>query len=214
MIREILPDELGAVKSFLEEDILRNYFILLGMVSSKQVYEKIYGQWKDQKLVGTLFKRKSGNLQFYGEEGFDLEGFTKLISTIDYNSLIGPKSYCNEFLNQGIFSSYRGGAYLSELGKDSNIESIDNRNVHKLEIEDLDRVVSLYQEVFSSFASLETMEEKLKSNRGRGVFIEEDGEILSLAQSEFEMDNGALIVGVATRPELQGQGLASKVLKV
>lgn len=214
MIMEVVDHESKELRDFLEEDILRNYFILLGVTSPKPVYKKIYGQWEDGKLIGALFQRNSGNLQFYGQEGFDLQGFGEIINSMDYGEFIGPKSYCNGFLEDGIFSSYREGAYLSKLPKDSTMENIDKETIQRLKVEDLDRVVDLYEKVFPSFASKEVMERRLASKRGRGIYLEEDGKIICLAQSEFEVEDGALIVGVATDPKLQNRGLASKLLKV
>jgi predicted GNAT family acetyltransferase len=53
------------------------------------------------------------------------------------------------------------------------------------------------------------MEERIKSGRGRGLCIRRNGKIVAVAQSEFEMDTSALIVGVATDPASQGKGLGS-----
>ena len=57
------------------------------------------------------------------------------------------------------------------------------------------------------------MEEKLKSKRGRGICIEEDVEILSVGQTDFEIEDAAIIVGMATRKKHRHKGMASQCLQ-
>lgn len=81
-------------------------------------------------------------------------------------------------------------------------------HISDLEVRDLPEVVEIYKTVFKGFSSLDYMEEKLLSTRGRGVVLKIDGRIVSVAQTDFESRNQAVIVGVATRPEGQGKGYA------
>lgn len=214
MIREILDGEYNMLKDFIYKDIARNYFLLLGLSSNSGVYKKIYGEFKDDKLQAVLFLRRSGVLQFYGPNDFDLEGFISLIKTLDYKSLIGPRSYCDMFLNQGIFRRFEEGAYLSKLGKGSKIQPKENTyNIRDISVDDLDSIIEIYKGVFHSFAPKILMEKKLMEKRGRGVCIEIDGKIASLAQTDFETKNAAVIVGVATDKNYQGRGLATQCLE-
>lgn len=213
MIREMLPDEYPIIKKFVEKDIARNYFILLGLASKKQVYHKIYGEYKDNELNALLFRRNSGVLQFYAPEEFDLDGFINLISTLEYDVLIGPRSYCSKFLDKGIFTFVKDGAYISKLHKDYKMEPRQIQyKIRDITVEDLDKIVELYRQVFESFSSKEVMEEKLLNNRGRGVCIEENGQIISVAQTDFETKDGAVIVGVATDNNHRYKGLATECL--
>lgn len=214
MIREILVDEYNMVKDFISRDVARNYFLLLGLSSSRPVYNKIFGEFNEDNLQGVLFLRRSGVLQFYGPKDFDLNGFINTIKSLDYNSLIGPRSYCDKFLNHDIFTRFEKGAYLSKLGKDSKINLKKYPyNIRRIEVDDLDRIVKLYKQVFDSFAPKEVMEQKLIEKRGRGVCIEIEGQIVSVAQTDFETENAAVIVGVATDKNYQAKGLASCCLE-
>ncbi|MDR7855470.1 GNAT family N-acetyltransferase [Tissierella sp.] len=214
MIREILPNEYYSVKKFVEKDIARNYFILLGLTSKKQVYDKIYGEYRKDELIAVLFRRKSGVLQFFAPEEFDIDGFENLISTLEYDALIGPKSYCHKFLDKGLFTSIKDGAYISKLDKDYIMKPIQIKyKMRDIDVDDLDKIVELYKEVFQSFSPREVMEEKLNNNRGRGVCIEEDGEIISVAQTDFEIKDTAVIVGVATNRDYRCKGLATQCLQ-
>lgn len=213
MIREMLPDEYPIVKRFVEKDIARNYFILLGLASKKQVYHKIYGEYKDDELSALLFRRNSGVLQFYAPGEFDLDEFINLISTLEYDALIGPRSYCSKFLDKGLFTSIKDGAYISKLHKDYKMEPRQIQyKIRDITVDDLDKIVELYRQVFESFSSKEVMKEKLLNNRGRGVCIKENEGIISVAQTDFETGDGAVIVGVATDNNYRYKGLATECL--
>lgn len=214
MISPIHPHNYSNLNYFLNKDIARNYFILLGLASKKPVYNKIYGEYKEGELVALLFQRNSGTLQFFAPGEFDVEGFINLIATLEYNSLIGPKSYCDKFLNKSIFNEIEDGAYISKLDKDYKMNNFINQyDIRSIEIQDLDEIVELYKGIFKSFAPKEVMEEKLKSGRGRGVCIVEDGKIVSVVQTDFEKEDGAIIVGVGTKKEYQHKGLATECLQ-
>ncbi len=214
MIKEIFAEDYEELKKFLRGDIGRNYFTLLGMESKKLPYTSIYGQYYDDDLSAVLFLRKTGTLQFFSQGAFDLEAFVELIKKLDYKSMIGPRSLCHVFYEKGLFKSFKPGAYISRLSRQEEISSGDlDSRIRPIVLEDLEEVVEVYRECFNSFAPKEVMEEKLLTKRGRGLCLVEEGRILSLAQSDFETDRDALIVGVATRPTNRNQGLASLCLE-
>ena len=209
MIKEIKDMEIPLLMSFLKNDVARNYFILLGLYSKKTIFDKIYGDFNGKDLGAVLFKRKSGTLQFYTGGDFNINGFTKIIKGLDYKGLIGARSYCDDFFDRGLFSTKKEGAYISKLDGNSQIQAVDENKLHKLQVEDLDDVLEIYKDVFVGFSPKEIMEEKLRTNRGRGICYKEDGRILSLAQTEFETEDSSLIVGVATHNSHRNKGLAT-----
>ncbi|WFA08200.1 GNAT family N-acetyltransferase [Tissierella sp. Yu-01] len=213
MIREIRKDEIDQVYNLVSFDKARNYFILLTLDGNIDLYDKIYGQWENDKLIAILLRRKSGTLQFYAKGSFDIQGFTKLISTLDYKTMIGPKSILDAFNNKSIFTHTVEGAFISKRENfDSDCYDI-SPGVQSIRINDLENVVNLYKKVFHSFPSKDIMEDKILSNRGRGVCIKKGKRIISAAQTDYETKKGALIVGVATDPDFKNQGLATKCVK-
>lgn len=216
MIRQVLQSELSVVEKLIKQDCARNYFVCLGLESSKTPFDSILGEWDEKEnLKAVLFKRKTGNLQFYSPGNFDADGFAEYIHNMDFKALIGPSSYCDRFMGRNLFTRVIDGAIIAKLS--SQVSSISGHSfleVKPLRIGDLDQVVKLYEKVFSGFSPKAVMEEKLGKDRGRGVCIRHKGEIVCVVQSEFEMAHSALVVGVATDPDFQGRGLASKCLKV
>lgn len=214
MIREIMNFEYEEVYKLIREDNARNYFVRLGFESGKPVYERIWGQWDEyERLTAVLLKRLSGNLQFFAGGEFDIDGFAALIKDMEFQTLISPRSYCDGFIDKQLFSSVKDGAFIAKLASTSAGAFETFPEVEVLKPEDLDEVVHLYEQVFTSFSSKSVMEKRLQSGRGRGVCIRQEGRLVSVVQSEFEEKNSALIVGVGTAADFQGRGLASECLK-
>ena len=216
MILKLSEIDYEKVLKFIRKDNARNYFIRLGLESNKPVFENIYAQVDgDGNMRAALFHRKSGNLQFYADGAFEVEGFTEILRSIQFRTLISPSSFCDRFEDKQIFDEVKEGAYIAEL-KDykRQYEYGSYHDVKPLSLKDLDIVIDLYSKVFPSHSSLEVMREKFEGGRGRGVCIKKDGRIIAVAQSEFEETKSALIVGVATDPDYQGKGYASQCLEV
>ncbi len=215
MIRPVQQQELPEVKKLVMLDCARNYFVCLGLTADETPFEEILGEWDESgTLKAVLFQRKTGNLQFYAPGGFDVEGFAEKISEMDFKAVIGPSSYCDRFLDRKLFTRTTNGAIIAKRALDGSLPKLFFPEVEPLGVNDLDQVVRLYGKVFSGFSPAAVMEQKLKNGRGRGVCIRYNGVIVSVVQSEFEMQDTALIVGVATDPDFQGKGLASKCLQV
>lgn len=213
MIKEMFLEDKRELELLLREDIARNYFILLGLEAESSPYQAIYGDYTGGRLRALLFLRKTGTLQFFARGEFDLEAFTNLIEGLDYRSLIGPSSLCDGFLDRGLFSSFSEGAYIARLARDRGLRPEKSAyELRKIRREDLDEVEEIYRECFKSFASKGVMDRKLREKRGRGICLSEGGRIVSLAQSDFETPEAALLVGVATRKAYRGRGLASLCL--
>lgn len=215
MIKEIKKNEFHSILNLVEKDIARNYFILLGLKNNKEVFDIIYKEYDENGDKAVLLKRKSGILQFYAQNEFDVQGFSEVISSIDYDSMISPKSFCDKFIENNLFTSVKEGAYISKLDGEHSITSSNrNHKIRPITVDDMDKIVNLYKNVFKGFSSREIMEEKLNSGRGRGVCVEEGEKIICVAQTDFETEDEAVIVGVATDKENRGRGLATECMNI
>ena len=215
MIKEVKKNEFHSILNLVEKDIASNYFILLGLKNKKEVFDIIYKEYDENGDKAVLLKRKSGVLQFYAQNEFDVQGFSEVISAIDYDSMISPKSFCGKFIENSIFTTVREGAYISKLDGECTITpSKINHKIRSITVDDLDKIVNLYKNVFKGFSSREIMEEKLNSGRGRGVCVEEGERIICVAQTDFETETEAVIVGVATDKENRGRGLATECMSI
>ena len=224
MIREIKIEEKQMILDFIKRDNARNYFIRLGLEGEKQVFEKVYGELgSPSSLKGILIKRLSGNLQFFAEASFDVDGFAEVIRDTDFEYLISPASFCDAFMGKDLFASVIEGGYIAKLNMETWKENKllfsaespkeeESIHVESISLEDLGEIVELYKEAFNSYSSDAVMRKKLEKGRGRGVCIRQGGRIVSVAQSEFEEEHSAIIVGVATLKDYEKKGFATKCL--
>lgn len=216
MIVKMNTIDYDKILKFIRRDSARNYFIRLGLESQESVFESAYAQMDgDGNMRAVLLKRRSGNLQFFSDGACEVEGFAEIIRSIGFNKMIGPASSCDRFIDKALFGDITDGAIIAEL-KDfkRQYEMMSYHEVESLGTNDLESVAELYKKVFVSFSPTPVMHDKLETDRGRGVCIKEDGRVVAVAQSDFEDTRSAVIVGVATDPQYQNRGLASKCLEV
>lgn len=240
MIRERNPlEDKERLLAFLRKDNSRNYFIRLGLESERPSFECVFEELSETgELIATLFKRCSGNLQFYSDGIYDVSGFGEILKTISFDTLISPGTCCDPLCEAYSFESVREGAYLAKLTpeawrkkeaerslekkvadqrKESGSSSEpENKQIqiHPLSEKDLPEVLHLYSEVFSSFSPETVMRKKLQEKRGRGLCLRVGNGLVSVVQTEFEELDSAVIVGVATAVGYEGQGFATRLLRM
>ncbi|MTI49003.1 MAG: GNAT family N-acetyltransferase [Firmicutes bacterium] len=207
---------------FLQNNSIVNYFILQGLEREKykMVFDKKWGEFDNKgDLISILFKRKTGNMQFFSTGEYNVNDFIELINKEDFKKIIGEKSILNKLVNNYNFSKIKKGSYISELSDSKDLYNIKAHRefsmdsiVKKVYIKDIDRILELYSKVFTGFTPRELIVEKYFNKTGRGYYIEKDGKIISIAQSSYEKKDSAIIVGVATDFEYRNKGLATECL--
>ncbi|MDY0235198.1 MAG: GNAT family N-acetyltransferase [Gudongella sp.] len=214
MITRLDKKEWSMIVPFLKENILENYFNILGLVSEKEIYEDIYVQHdKDEKIVSVLFIRKSGTLKFYAPSSFDYIEISNFLGTINFKNLIGPNSYCSLIKTKNILTKSKKLTELCHLKSYKELETNYSEDICLIEFNELYKVIEIYNETFKSFASIDVLQQRILTSRGRIVGIYDNSRLVSVAGTDFETDNASLIVGVATIPEHRNKGYATKLVK-
>lgn len=215
MIKKLSDKDKGEIMRLLTQDSIVNYFIIMGLEREKykEVFREKWGQFNKQgELISVLFKRKSGTFQFYSSQEYDVEEICSIIKKQDFNRLIGEEAIIKKLINNYNFSGMEKGAYISKLEnlKSYSINKISN--VKSVTLQDIDSIIDLYESVFTGFAPRELIVKKYENSTGRGYCIKENGNIISIAQSSYEFENTAIIVGVATHLDYRRKGLATLCL--
>lgn len=203
MLKEIGNLDYDRLLNWLYKDPARNYFILLGLKKDPSTFESIWIDENESGILAGIFKRKSGNLQIALSPGFDIEVVKEWIRSHDFKTLICPRSYCQTF--ESLLKIKKEGAEIACLKKSDYHPKEVDESFYALRVEDLQRVEDLYKQVFSGYPKVAYMKEKLISKRGLGIYLED---MKALGQSDF----GNLIVGVATKPDLQARGYGYQVM--
>jgi GNAT superfamily N-acetyltransferase len=209
----LTPEDWEALYALAIRDPARNYFILLGLLHPETIYNHVIFQSSGDGLVeAAFFLRQSGNAQLcLSARCGEVEAFAREISGIGFKALISAERYVDMLMPYGFLDRDKPGAEIALLSESDalNLGVRVGLVTKPLTVDALDEVVELYRKCFHSFSPKALMAEKLVSGRGRGVLLYEDGRLVSCAQSEFETEEMALIVGVATAPDCRGRGLAT-----
>lgn len=203
MLKEIGNRDYERLLKWLNKDPARNYFILLSLKKDPSTFESIWMDENESGILVGIFKRKSGNLQLALAPGFDHEVLKAWIKNHDFKTLICPRSYCQAF--EYLLKIKKEGAEIACLKKSDYHPQKVEASFYPLRVEDLQGVEDLYKQVFSGYPKVAYMKEKLLSKRGLGIYLED---MKAVGQSDF--DN--LIVGVATKPDLQARGYGYQVM--
>lgn len=197
--------------SLATEDYARNYFICYTM-DNHQNYEKVYMFEDNGEHAIGVFLRKTGIVQMALKTGFNPEPYVaeleQLLASLNWKQ-INISGRLGELVNQMRFKKIvREGAFIARCTPEHfNAQNSQPILEYRwLTSGDLNEVVELYQKVFKGFASYDYMMAKLDSRKGRAVGGYLEGKLISVAQSDYETDKSALIVGVATDPNYQGKG--------
>lgn len=199
---------------FLKENILENYFNILGLVSESEVYKDIYVQYSNTKeLKSIIFLRKSGSIKFYAQEGFCPVEISDFLKTIEYKFFIGPASYCNLIQDKNFLTKSVKLTELCHLKLKAEIGTGYTNKITEMSLEHLDKVVEIYKKSFKSFASKEVLKQRIETKRGRAFGIFDNKTLVSVAFTDFETKNESLIVGVATLPEYRNRGYGTELVR-
>lgn len=211
MILELEKKHIDKIYNFSRKESFINYFILISLEREKEMYDKYWAEIDEyNNIKAILFRRKTGNMQFYACSEYDTLGFTEIFKKEKFNKLLGEESILANFENHYNFKDKILGAFISML--DNNEKLVSENETHeikKIETSDIDRVTNLYTKVFDSFSSKDILLKRLNEKSGRGYYIEDNKRIVSIAQSAYEDDDTAIIVGVATDTLYQRKGLAT-----
>ena len=213
MIKTLNKEEWINIYDLLLRDPLRNYFNLLGLLGSKDIFKDIFIQEDNKGVESLVFLRKSGTLKLFPVGEFDIKELSEFIKELDFKKVVAPESYCIKLCELGVIKKISTVGYLAALDSKEKYAIDYDLDIRQLNVEDLREIEEIYKLTFKSYAPTEIMRSRLINSRGRafGLFI--DSNLIAVAQTDFENNSSALIVGVATLPEHQNKGNSTNLMK-
>lgn len=199
---------------FVKEDTTRNYFICYTL-NHQNPYQDVWTYSEDHEIKVAVFLRKTGNIQVAYQEGFDLKccknHMENLLMSIDWKQAIVHTEVMQLLLDMCFETTIREGAWIARCTPENwhskAVELESSYQLSELSSDDMDEIVSIYRDVFEHFAADRYMTEKLNCRRGRAVGVKWNNQLVSVAQTDYESESSALIVGVATKKIFQGKSI-------
>lgn len=217
MIRKLNATNKQELLRFLENDKELNLFIIgdLENYGFNQGFLEYWGEFKeDEQLIAVLMKFYEG-FTVYATEKFDVIGFSQIIKAYNYKSLSGEMSIVEKF-SKCVDVNRKREMYFSKLeNPDELYKGEQIQLVRKTEIEDAEELWLFHRRRNSGIdvQPLERLERMLKDGSGRGYHIKNDeGEIISSAETTAENSYSAMIVGVVTDEVYGGYGYATAIV--
>ncbi|WFD10345.1 GNAT family N-acetyltransferase [Tepidibacter hydrothermalis] len=199
-----------ALMKYLKQESEINLFIIgdIENYGYDKNFQEIWGQINDDGLLIAVLLRFHHNLIFYSRDKFDINGFYNIMKNIDFKALSGEKSIIEKF--QYLFDfSKKSDMHFCKLDDISKLKNINlNTQIKQLNLDKVESIIKLHQSIaeFDNFP-LEIVKRHFES--GRSYCIEEDDEVVSIAQTTAENSISAMIIGVCTHPNYRKKGYAS-----
>ncbi|SHK15904.1 GNAT family N-acetyltransferase [Tepidibacter formicigenes] len=210
MIIELNNSHNDIVMKYLKKESEINLFIIgdIENYGYDEEFQTIWGEFNEKGDLKAVLLKYHNNLIFYSRDTFDINGFYEIMKNIEFKFLSGEKTIIEKFGNLFKFTRKRD-MYFCKLDNDLNLEDINlYTKINKLCLNEVERIIELY-EAIDEFDNqpIEVVKRSLES--GRAYYIEEDNQIISIAQTTAENSTSAMIIGVCTHPNYRKKGYAS-----
>lgn len=218
MIRKLTVDDAASAHSLLSQHRFHNLYLLSNMqqLGFESEICDFWGDFADDggTLRGVLNRYMSG-WSIYGMTDADWRGLASILNThhIPATRLQDNPGGIDTFLPYlRRYQCERASEEELMILSRSDFVPVAVRNsyiIRRAQLSDLDELVVHYASAGSMMRSPSAIERPLRDLR---IWIaEKDGQILSSALTNAELDDAAMIGGVYTQPELRGQGLGRSV---
>lgn len=216
MIKQLEEKDRGQLMNYLVEEPSINLFIIsdVELFGFDEVFQQVWAEVDDLgAIVGVLLRYRINFIAYTKREGFDWRDFIKLIDAKTGEKRLSGKSSIIDEIAPLLDGYTRKDYYFCELRECLKGGTVDKVEVKIGRVEDAERFYEFIEKIdeFSGFGHrLDHYNEKIKSGSGRIYYSEnENGEIMTMAQTTAENSVSAMVVGVATGKAFRGQGLMS-----
>lgn len=213
MIRPIQESEMTELLEILWQDSAVNYFMLVSHLEHFSKIASIDGIFDNEKLIGALFKRHSGNVQIFTTSQLNGADISTYLGNSGISSLIGDYNCISELADTMGFKLISQASVL-RLEPNDFIPLLHSASIASRAVtpEDAEAIKELYRLCFSGSLSETLIRKNLEVQSGRGRAILNNGRVLAVVQTIFEQPHQAILYGVATLEEFRGQGYAALLL--
>ncbi len=216
MIRLLNENDRAEVLDFLSAEPSINLFIIgdIEAFGFQEDFQTLWGQYtEDGALEGVLLRYHESFITYFTDPKFDITEFANILfSHKGHIMLSGKESILKRFTSVLPAHQFRSTYFCELISPDDLKHTEDISNIKIATEEDAERVYRLILQIeeFEAMTSVERIRHKIKTGTGRIYYIEnEEGLMVSVAQTTAENSKSAMIVGVATLPDYRCKGFMS-----
>ena len=220
MIRRLEEKDRKEVLEFLSDEAAINLFIIgdIEAYGFDEEFQTLWGQYTDDGVLeGVLLRFHENFIPYFNNPSFDITEFVNIILNNQGKTMISGKESLLRKFEEVLPKHTSGTTYFCELRHPDNLSFVDNNSSQvKIAQEcDAERVYEFIDKIdeFKNRTSVDRIKHKIKTKAGRIYYIEnDDGRIVSVAQTTAENSKSAMVVGVDTLEEYRNHGLMSTCL--
>lgn len=219
MVRSLEEKDRKVTLEFLSKEPSINLFII-GDVEAfgfNSDFQELWGQFDSNgELEGVLLRFRESYIPYFTKSDFDVTEFSEIISKEKGKIILSGKKSVIDCFPKVLPNYVRNETFFCEL---NNKQAISNFKVDKeiriatsKEGQQIVNLISQISEFAGSINTLEAIQHKIDTKTGRVYYIEEDNQMVSVAQTTAENSKSAMVVGVATLLDYRNKGYVSKCM--
>lgn len=214
MIRRLEEKDRCEAIDFLSAEPSINLFIIgdIELFGFDKDFQDVWGSFNEKgALNGVLLRYNYNFIPYYTDADFDDTGFKEIIKSYEGNTMISGierilKNYTSLLANKEVRKMY-----FCELTKEDFLKE-ESEDIKAANVDDARRIQLLLDtiEEFSRPSTRKEIQDRIRDKSGRIYYIaDENGEMMTVAQTTAETSKSAMVVGVATAKEYRNRGLMS-----
>ncbi|STY44089.1 GNAT family N-acetyltransferase [Listeria grayi] len=220
MIRKLLEKDHDEVIALLKSEAALNVFLIGDILSFgyDSDIQEVWGDFDDtHSLRAVLVKFGDNFLPYAKNDAFDVAGLAEKILAYENPILTGASRVTTMFEKyMPELAVKRVDQHFCECEEASRIKVNTEVIVRTSIPEDIPAIIEMranIKELQPRREDKELMVTQLAEKTKRIYYIEQNGEIVAVAESSAENPYSAMIIGVATKAEYRKQGLAKTIMK-
>lgn len=219
MIRKLSEQDRQQVMEFLSEEPSINLFIIgdIEAFGFEEEFQELWGQYNDEaELEGVLLRYHENFIPYYKDTTVDMTGFKDIVLKNDGKTFMSGKESVLQYFSSLLPNHNVKSTYFCEMKEQLHTHQDGNGTIKIATVEDAGRISNLLLQIVefnTAAADVERIAHKILTKTGRIYYIEnEEGEMITIAQTTAENSRSAMVVGVATLEAYRGKGLVSQCL--
>jgi uncharacterized protein len=218
MIRKLVETDHEVVFAYLKQNPALNLFIIgdIEAFGYEQDFQELWGEFEEDGTVNAVLLRYHGTFIISAEGTYDAEGFASVMKGYDFTGFSGSQDAVEKMEH---LLSLEHLEKLDSYFAECTIAECVSTGTHEVKVatlEDVDRIMEIRKaipEFHITDGARNMLQQSMETKTGRTYYIEDDGEMISLASTTAENSLSGMVVGVCTQEHARQKGYVTHILE-